>query len=310
MKILIAYDGSSCAEAAIDDLQRAGLPENGEAVIVSVAEVWLPPANGNDAAVGAADPYIAALVERHREKGERALSEAQTFANHAAERLSRILPEWDVTGKATYGSPAWEILNAADETEPDLIVVGSHGQAAISRFLLGSISQKVLTEARASVRIARGKIEVDPAPIRVLVGFDNSKGADAAVEAVAARNWGADAEIRLIAVADPVTPSAIGRFVPPIASAVEEVNEEERKWLEERAKTALEKLHGAGLEASFSIVTGNPKKKLIEEAEKWNADSIFVGANAYGSKLERFLIGSTSAAVSARAHCSVEVIRH
>lgn len=42
MKLLIAYDGSKCAEAAIDDLTRAGLPPANEAVVVSIAEVWLP----------------------------------------------------------------------------------------------------------------------------------------------------------------------------------------------------------------------------------------------------------------------------
>lgn len=43
MKILIGYDGSDCAEAALDDLMRAGLPESAEAHIMSIAEVWLPP---------------------------------------------------------------------------------------------------------------------------------------------------------------------------------------------------------------------------------------------------------------------------
>ena len=43
MKLLIAYDGSECADAALDDLTHAGLPERGEALVVSVAEVWLPP---------------------------------------------------------------------------------------------------------------------------------------------------------------------------------------------------------------------------------------------------------------------------
>ena len=43
MKILIGYDGSDCAESALDDLQRAGLPPEARALILSVAEVWLPP---------------------------------------------------------------------------------------------------------------------------------------------------------------------------------------------------------------------------------------------------------------------------
>ena len=45
MKILIAYDGTSPADAAIDDLSMAGLPPTGEAVVLSIAEVWLPPEN-------------------------------------------------------------------------------------------------------------------------------------------------------------------------------------------------------------------------------------------------------------------------
>ena len=40
MKLLISHDGTECADAAIDDLRRAGLPDSGEAMILSVAEVW------------------------------------------------------------------------------------------------------------------------------------------------------------------------------------------------------------------------------------------------------------------------------
>ena len=43
MKILIAYDGSGAAEAALDDLISAGLPDEAEVLVMSVAEVWLPP---------------------------------------------------------------------------------------------------------------------------------------------------------------------------------------------------------------------------------------------------------------------------
>ena len=43
MKVLIAYDGSPCADAALDDLKRAGLPGAVEVLVVSVAEFWLPP---------------------------------------------------------------------------------------------------------------------------------------------------------------------------------------------------------------------------------------------------------------------------
>jgi nucleotide-binding universal stress UspA family protein len=46
---------------------------------------------------------------------------------------------------------------------------------------------------------------------------------------------------------------------------------------------------------------------LIAEAESWGADCIFVGARGMG-RIGRFLLGSVSSAVAARAHCSVEVV--
>ena len=41
MKILIGYDGSNSADAALSDLKRAGLPHEAEALIISVADVMM-----------------------------------------------------------------------------------------------------------------------------------------------------------------------------------------------------------------------------------------------------------------------------
>ena len=48
MKLLIGYDGSQCAKAALDDLRRAGLPREAQAIILSVFERWLPNAGHNN----------------------------------------------------------------------------------------------------------------------------------------------------------------------------------------------------------------------------------------------------------------------
>ena len=56
MKILIAYDGSSCADAALDDLRYAGLPRVAEALIMSVADVFLQPPSSQEAAFPARVP--------------------------------------------------------------------------------------------------------------------------------------------------------------------------------------------------------------------------------------------------------------
>jgi nucleotide-binding universal stress UspA family protein len=280
--------------------------------VISVAEVWLPPCDGHvDSSITGInlDFESERMIKRLYEKNERLVAEAGTLANHAKQRLKRMFSGWSVTSEATYGSASWAILERAGEQRPGLIVVGSHGRTAISRFFLGSISQKVMTEARCSVRIARGRIEVDATPARIVIGFDGSKGSLAAVNEVASRHWPDDTEVRLIAAGDDVIPSAVGRFIPPATDLIKEINGPERDWIERCAGPALAKLRAQKLSPSWHIHQGNPKEILVEEATRWNADCIFVGANAYGSRLERYLLGTTAAAVAARAHCSVEVVR-
>ena len=155
MKLLIAYDGSACSESALDDIVRAGLPSSGEALIITVAEVWLPPP-----AAATVDPqtpdFIEDIARRHREKGEKWLVQADTLVKHAQTRLINMLPGWKVEARSTYGSPAMEILTTADEFGPDRIVVGSHGHSALGRLILGSVSHKLLAEADCSVTVVRG----------------------------------------------------------------------------------------------------------------------------------------------------------
>ena len=312
MKILIGYDGSACSDAALDDLKSAGLPEEAEAFVMTVSEVWLPPSSPeNETQSSGCDEKL----QKHRqpfkayETNAKAVTEAEILAKHAQSRLMKMFPAWQVKAESSYGSPAGEIITKAGDIKADLIVVGSHGRTAFGRFFLGSISQKVLTDASCSVRVARGRIEVDPMPSRVVIGYDGSPGANAAVEAVAVRLWREQSDFKLVIATDSLVPTTIGRFVPPVTDWVADEMKSENEWLEKLAAPALQILKDARLAATLEIVAGSPKQVLVEEARKWHADSIFVGANRFGSRIEKFLLGSVSAAVGARAHCSVEIVR-
>jgi hypothetical protein len=102
LKVLIAYDGSECADAAIGDLRRAGLPRDVEATVVTVAEVW---PRLSETTFAAAD-----TIER------------------GAERVRRMFPTWKVTAEHLDGSPYRRLVWKADEWRPDLIVVGLPGR--------------------------------------------------------------------------------------------------------------------------------------------------------------------------------------
>jgi nucleotide-binding universal stress UspA family protein len=282
MKILIGYNGSQIAEAALDDLRRAGLPDEAEVIILTVAEVLLSPEN---------------------------IEEAGIFARRAQENLRKEFPLWKITTEITHGSPAQEILAKAEDFKPDLIVVGEQCRSLKEGdTLLRRTSLKVMDEAKCSVRIARGKKDADKKPTRIIVGFDGSDGAWKAVEEAASRSWKQKSEVHLVVVSDSAVPSSIGRFVAPVSSLFEEVKLV-RRQMETLAEAPLQKLKDAGLSATLSVGAGNPKEVLLELAQRWNADLIFVGPNSLSNSFARYLLGSVSASVAARANCSVEVVR-
>ena len=311
MKILIGYDGSDCAEAALDDLMRAGLPESAEAHIMSIAEVWLPPPppSSYEIVEEARKAHSPAELQRDFAKHCPAAKDALALAQRACERVQTKFPKWKVTADSSCGSPAWELVAKADQWKPDLIVVGSHGRTALGRFVLGSVSQRVLTEAYCSVRIARGRVEEPDCPVRIIVGTDGSEPSDEALRSVSARKWPAKSEVKVVLVDDPLAPNFLEKIIPPLEKMMEEDRREERAWVEKISAHSLDILRAADIKVTCMVREGDPKRELCKAAEDWGADCIFVGSAGFSNRFERFVLGSISAAVAARAHCSVEVVR-
>ena len=312
MKILIAYDGSDSANTAIDGLRRAGLPIEVDALVVSVAEVWLPTpepeANRKDTV-----PTAIPELDRARARASERMNVADETALSARERVQQIFPQWQLRHRALSGSPPHEILNLAKRWEPDLIVVGSHGRTALGRFVLGSVSQKVLTEAQTSVRISRGTIGTGGSGVRVVVGIDGSDGAKKALRVVALRDWPPGSEVRVVIAEDPLVTSSAYRLIPSVDQFITEVNEAEHDMAEKLAADAVKELSDTlkdrSMTVSSVVVTGVPKQALVAQAKEFGADCIFTGATGLSNPIDRFLVGSVSAAVAARASCSVEVVR-
>lgn len=308
IKILVAYDGSECADAALEDLQRSGLDAAADVLVMSLADVLVPP-EIDEEVKNTFPMYLPEGIRRAHERAQRKLDQAEALAKRASEQIKSRFPGWHVRYEAQADSPAWAIIRTADQWNPELIVMGAQGHTVLGgRLILGSISQRVLYEARCSVRIARSSRKDRNQPLRILIAVDNSPDSSAAVDAVCSRSWPKGSEVGLIVVVDTVLAITPNPAEPSIVKWIEVEDEENWDQVRQVFEPYAEKLRAAGLHAEVLIRRGQPADQILEEAHTWGADCIFLGAKGTRG-IERLLLGSVSSAVAARAHCSVEVVR-
>ena len=146
MKILLAVDGSPCSDAAVEEVARRPWPAGSSLLVLTAFELMTPTA-----------PQPWAMPLNYFEEMDSALSEqAQNTLNRAIEKLKpRLDKSIALDGRVVPGSPRTVILDEAEAWGADLIIVGSHGYRAWERFLLGSVSQSVVSHAKCSVEVVR-----------------------------------------------------------------------------------------------------------------------------------------------------------
>ena len=145
MKILLAIDGSPGAVRQFEHLPA----DHGRKARNQGADGLyspLPPT-----------PEAWALPPDYFEKLDRAAADhARSIVERAVTRLRPAMgSEVNLKGESAPGPPRVVILDEAESWGADLIVVGSHGYRAWERFLLGSVSQSVVSHAKCFVEVIR-----------------------------------------------------------------------------------------------------------------------------------------------------------
>lgn len=144
MRILLAVDGSSFSDAAVNEVASRPWPPASEVKVVTAFQVPLVPT-----------PEVWAISDEYLPELERiAREQAQSVVDAAVARLATSLDKsLTVTGEVLVGLPREAILEEAERWQADLIVMGSHGYGAWRGFLLGSVSRTVVTQAKCSVEV-------------------------------------------------------------------------------------------------------------------------------------------------------------
>jgi nucleotide-binding universal stress UspA family protein len=144
MKILLAIDGSKYSEVAAQKLISAFRVQSAEVLVLQVVEplVFSAPPH---MAHGYAPEMPARLQDQLKQARESALRTAETVRKAGFKADSRVVENEVRTG----------ILDVAAEWHADLIVLGSHGEKGLRKFLLGSVAEFVARHAHCSVLVVR-----------------------------------------------------------------------------------------------------------------------------------------------------------
>ena len=145
-KILVAIDGSPLSDKAAEEAVRmaAGNPSKFKSKVYGL--LVLPNAPRNTFT----DFVPARPITEQAEWAE--LKERIFYV------VEKIASEEEVPLETAvvYGDPAEELIHFAQREEIDVIVIGSTGKGFLKRKLLGSVSHKVVRDAKCSVYVVRG----------------------------------------------------------------------------------------------------------------------------------------------------------
>jgi nucleotide-binding universal stress UspA family protein len=293
MKVLVATDGSACAQVALDLVRSMPWPGQSEIHLVSVVDSSLP-AYASIGPMNASDPIerqgnlIGGIANDLDKVADTLLADQRTVETHVL-----------------VGRPASAIVEEARTLDVDLIVMGSRGHGTIASMVLGSVSAEVADHAGCATLVARRTTWS-----RAVLGVDGSRNAELALETV--RDWPifAATHIDVVSVAETELPWTSSLALGGYGSGIDYPQTERAiiadhvRWSERAART----LEASGRDVSWQVPEGNPAQELIRIAGTGDADVVVVGTRGQ-TGLTRLLTGSVARNVLVHSQSSVLVVK-
>lgn len=267
--ILLPFDGSDGAADVLRHAAEIADWADGEIRLLYVADTTQYSITRVDSTV----------VDGMVEQGEETLESA-------AEILDTLGVEYGTD--VVQGTPAETIVEYAEEYDYDVIVMPTQGRHGLSRYLLGSVTEKVVRLATVPVLTAR--LHTDDAftfPYEdVLVPTDGSPTAQHAAAYALDLAAAIDATVHALSVVDT---AALGPDVrsESVAAAGEEAAEEAIDALAEDARQ-----RGLG-EVVRHVERGSPAEEILDCIEREAIDAVVMGTTGRRG-VERILLGSVA----------------
>ena len=276
MHILIGVDGSQAAEVACEFVAN---------------RTW--PIGTRIELVGAISPV---LIKRDRiaarEVVRQALDDRGDSLRKAGLTVSTVIID---------GDPAESLIERADDTFVDLIVVGNRGLGPVGSAVLGSVSAHLIDHAPCPVLVARS-----PIATRMLLASDGAHSARRIPSILA--SWhpafrGMPVEVVSVASSE--------SFLTPWAPEGDTGSESPGRDIAQHRQIAqyvADELMDLGWHAAAIVAMGDPAREILDASRDWHADLIVTGSRGIGT-IRRLVQGSVAHKVMMHTRSSVLVMR-
>lgn len=226
------------------------------------------------------------------------------------ETIGDRLPNWEPL--VVSGHPADEISRICGELKVDLVISATRGRSGFKRFLIGSVTGRLMRTLPCPLLVVQSIEEAPDAPgdqefrmRRILVGCDFSEDSQLAFQYGVSLAQEFQAELHLAHV---IEPSVYRDLLKPAPSVVEDLREALRDALNEKLESMVPDEAFSWCTLKTTLLAGYPHEELIKYARLNKIDLIVLGIRGHGM-VETLLIGSTTDRLTVRSPCPVLCVR-
>ncbi len=294
-RILVPLDGSELAERALEPAFTIAKQANGEVILLSVP--FPKPIFVQEQGWLSTPLPVDSLNNTEKELADYLQAKTAVLSH----------PDCTVETEIIDGDAASVIVDTAAAKAADLIVMSTHGRSGFSRWMLGSVTERVLRNAPCPVLAIRSTAPIS----RVLIPLDRSELAGSALEPGLDLARTLDCQVTLLTVMKSVhLTSSEWTHLESLESGLvrhfkDNLHAEHASYLRFVARTQVYLPEQA---IKTAVAEGSAAEQILEFAERQQTDLIVMATHGY-TGLRRWVYGSVTEKVLRGTTCSMLVVR-
>lgn len=293
-KILVPLDGSELAEVALESATLIAQKQAGQLITLTVPSYgqFMAPSPAGYAVL--APPQIPEILTQDANKYLEAIY--QTY--HAS--------GFDFDTRVISGDIASTIVDLAIAEDVDLITMTTHGYSGITRWMLGSVTERVLRNAPCPVLVVR----CEGLPKNAVITLDGSELSESALSPglTLARLVGADVTLLFVDQTKKLGDLELNLLDAAGAGLGKQIAQEDGDSNGQYLRNIVEKYQAPSQEINSLVLGGPPAAAILDYVEREPVDLLIMATHGH-TGLRRWVYGSVTEKCLHNTACAMLIVR-